>query len=103
MINTHKYTNRIDANSKEIILVKDGKDVNCHKVPPVMGQDNFGRTVKYNMPCGTHCGRANICNPTAGSPLFYFQQTCESHIAEFMLEQNKEQDPKTPSPIITLA
>jgi hypothetical protein len=92
MQTTHKYTTRVDANSKETVLMKDGKDVNCHRLAPMFGQDALGRPVPFRLPCGTLCGRANVCKD---ANTMVYQQTCESIAVEFNLEAPAEETKKS--------
>ncbi len=93
METTHKYTTRIDEKTKETVLVKDGRDVNCHKIMPIVGQSQFGMNV-MRIPCTTTCGRASICKNANGG--LQYLQTCDSDNEVFDLSEAEKADNTIP-------
>ncbi len=58
------------------ILMKDGNQVFCHKLSPLIMEGSMGSQVGFfRHPCSTNCGRANICVNDKGK--WAYVQSCE--------------------------
>lgn len=90
----HSYT--VKEQDGQLVLVKDGKEVFCHKLMPFPQQNSFGQVQLVRMPCTLNCGKANIVVEPTDNEKEIFVQSCDGTINRFVLEkqQQGEQDNK---------
>ena len=100
MLETPHIYSILEEKQNGFVLVKDGRQVFCHKLQPIPTQGNFaGQVSLLRMPCCTNCGRATIFKQDEKT---YYEQSCEGTINQFILEIKDNPSEKHEGKIISL-
>ena len=96
MENKYIHEFSVEEQDGQLNLMKDGKNVFCHKLMPFAQPDRFGAVKLQRFPCNLNCGKANILEDTYNTNQEIFEQSCDGTVNLFhLVQKNKGGDNNT--------
>lgn len=88
------HTYSLKSMDNQLVLMKDGREVFCHKLMPFPQQNQFGQVALVRIPCQLNCGKANVITDPFDYKKEIFVQSCDGTVNRFPLEMPQEEEKK---------